>query len=372
MKTTKILVIEDEELVRENILELLDANDFYAIGAENGARGIELAKEYIPHLIICDILMPDLDGFTVLKSLRHHSATATIPLIFLTAKVDRTDLRQGMELGANDYITKPYELSELLNAIKTQLEKQAVLVQQSQQKLDNLRKSITLSLPRELHTPLNQVLDLSHTLNNNSEQLEKDEIKAIAGSIYIATQQLNRQVENFLLYTKLEVAATESQKFKPAQIGLTSAPKNIISDCAIQKAQQVNRVTDLHLELQNTAVKIPEGELKKIVDELVDNALKFSPKGTPIFVIGALFCTLSVPHNNLYAICVVDNGQGMTAEQIADMGAYLQFERKVYEQQGSGLGLIIAKRLAELHGGQLTIESIPDRQTIVRVVLPIA
>ncbi|MCA1993825.1 MAG: response regulator [Coleofasciculus sp. S288] len=120
---TKILVIEDEETVRENILELLDAEGFEAMAAENGRIGLELAQKEPPDLILCDVRMPELDGYGVLTALRSQAATAAIPFMFLTAKAAKTDFTKGLELGANAYITKPFTLAELLAAIETHLEK---------------------------------------------------------------------------------------------------------------------------------------------------------------------------------------------------------------------------------------------------------
>ena len=118
----KILVIEDEETVRENILELLDAEGFDAIAAPNGRIGLELARQQLPDLILCDVRMPELDGYGVLQGIRSDPAIAGIPLIFLTAKASKTDLSYGLELGANAYITKPFTITELLSAISEILE----------------------------------------------------------------------------------------------------------------------------------------------------------------------------------------------------------------------------------------------------------
>ena len=140
---TKILVIEDEQGVRENLLEILEAENFDTIGAENGHVGITWAWEHRPDLIICDVMMPELDGYEVLKLLRQDPVTETIPFIFLTAKADKADLRQGMELGADDYLTKPFTMAELLGAIASRLKRQASIARQSEQKLEALRTSIT-------------------------------------------------------------------------------------------------------------------------------------------------------------------------------------------------------------------------------------
>ena len=125
----KILAIEDEARTRNLLLEFLAAEGYNTIEAENGSIGVQKAQEELPDLVICDIVMPQLDGYGVLKALRQNSATAIIPFIFLSDKVSQTDIRKGMELGADDYLTKPCTLKELLQAIATQLQKQQTVRQ---------------------------------------------------------------------------------------------------------------------------------------------------------------------------------------------------------------------------------------------------
>ncbi|HBQ97835.1 MULTISPECIES: response regulator [unclassified Roseofilum] len=122
MKT--ILIIEDECQTRNIFLRSLEFEGFCAYGASNGSEGVQLARHYRPHLVVCDIMMPDMDGYTVLSQLRSSSETVGIPLIFLTAKVTMADLRQGMELGADDYLTKPCTVEQFLSAIATRLQRQ--------------------------------------------------------------------------------------------------------------------------------------------------------------------------------------------------------------------------------------------------------
>lgn len=125
----KILVIEDEAQSRHMFLECLEAEGFDAIGAENGLVGLQRLQKQLPDLVICDIMMPELDGYGVLTTLRQDPVTAMIPFIFLSAKATKTELRQGMDLGADDYLTKPSTVEELLGAIAARLEKQAALGQ---------------------------------------------------------------------------------------------------------------------------------------------------------------------------------------------------------------------------------------------------
>jgi len=132
----KILVIEDNNEVRENIAEILELSNYKVFGAENGKKGVELALSELPDLIICDIMMPVLDGYGVLHLLNKHIETYGIPFIFLTAKAEKSDLRKGMDMGADDYLTKPFDSIELLNAIEIRLKK-AESIKQHAVKNDN-------------------------------------------------------------------------------------------------------------------------------------------------------------------------------------------------------------------------------------------
>ena len=117
----KILVIEDEPEMRRNITTILRLEGFAPVAAENGRIGVEVATKEKPDLILCDVMMPELDGYGVIKTLHNEPATMNIPFIFLTAKGERTDIRSGMNLGADDYLTKPVDKNDLLRAIKMRL-----------------------------------------------------------------------------------------------------------------------------------------------------------------------------------------------------------------------------------------------------------
>jgi DNA-binding response OmpR family regulator len=123
----KILLIEDDIVLRENTAELLELSNYIVITAANGKAGLELAINLLPNIVVCDIMMPELDGYGVLESLSHNENTKHIPFIFLSAKTERKDVRKGMDLGADDYITKPFEEHELLSAIESRLAKAEIL-----------------------------------------------------------------------------------------------------------------------------------------------------------------------------------------------------------------------------------------------------
>ncbi len=359
----KILVIEDNRSIRESILNLLEEKGFRAIGAEDGQVGTKVAQEYLPDLILCDVVMPGLDGYGVLSNLRQHGDTSTIPFIFLTSMSAKESFRYGMQLGADDYLTKPCSPDELLGAITSRFDKQAAIANQSQKQLENLRNSIALSLPHEFRTPLNGILGLTEVLIEDHEQIDRKEILEIAQGVHRSAERLYKLIQNFLLYAELETALRDDERIELLRSGRTHYPKVLIADVATQIARQMGREADLSLNLQNTMIRISDFNLKKIIEELVSNAFKFSKPGSPV-------CLTATVQADALFLYITDKGRGMTAEQVANLGAYMQFERKFYEQQGSGLGLAIAKRMVEIHGGQLTIKSILGEETTIQITLP--
>ncbi|MEM6718952.1 MAG: response regulator [Bacteroidota bacterium] len=123
----KVLLIEDDTILRENTAELLELADYEVVTAPNGKKGVESALQHTPDIIVCDIMMPELDGYGVLEALSTNDHTKYIPFIFLSAKTERQDIRKGMDLGADDYITKPFEEEELTSAIESRIAKAAIL-----------------------------------------------------------------------------------------------------------------------------------------------------------------------------------------------------------------------------------------------------
>ncbi|WP_299113945.1 response regulator [uncultured Winogradskyella sp.] len=134
---TKVLLIEDDTVLRENTAELLELSDFNVITSPNGKIGLKDAKKHLPDVIVCDIMMPELDGYQVLNRLSKHNKTKHIPFIFLSAKTEHSDVRKGMNLGADDYITKPFTEGELISAIKSRLAKASILKEQGQDNVNN-------------------------------------------------------------------------------------------------------------------------------------------------------------------------------------------------------------------------------------------
>jgi CRP/FNR family transcriptional regulator, cyclic AMP receptor protein len=141
----KILLIEDNQAIRENTAEILELANYEVFTAENGKAGIETALKVVPDLIICDIMMPVLDGYGVLHLIHKNTGLQNIPFIFLSAKSERLDIRKGMEMGADDYIPKPFDETELLNAVESRLKKIDLLKQECMSGIDEINKLIQLT-----------------------------------------------------------------------------------------------------------------------------------------------------------------------------------------------------------------------------------
>ncbi len=352
----KILVIEDDHIMRKSIIRILKVNGYETVSASDGRFGVELARKHIPDLIICDILMPRLNGFGVLVELRGDPQTVDIPFIFLTAQKAKKDFRKSMRMGADDYLTKPFDKRELLASIKARLEKRAAITK----KWDDLRLTISSMLPHELRTPLSVIIGCAELLRMTCETPDEEQIIQMVEVFHGAALRLQRLIENYLFFTKLQLIKYESENRKQWKNEQAIIEKDFFFVLATKYANEIERKDDLILELTEAAIQFSARDMKKIVEELMDNAFKFSANGTQVRL-------MTIVDDNKFRLNVSNRGRGMTKEQITNIGAFTQFERSKFEQQGSGLGLAIVHLLTDLHDGSLTIESVLDQETTVSV-----
>lgn len=363
----KILIIEDDLNIRENVTELLEDEGYLVFSASNGADGIALALEKSPDLVISDVMMPGLDGYGVLQHMRANALLAITPFIFLTAKADKPDFRTGMELGADDYLTKPFTHEELLQAVRSRLSKQTLVKEETEKKINDLRKNITYALPHELRTPLSGIIGPAKMMLDALDELSKDDMRDFLRIIYESGERLHRLIQNFLLYTQLEMDIRNAEQMAVMRKGSTLSGDEVIQKSAWERALVHKRQEDLTCALEPATIGMAREHLEKITMELVDNAMKFSGAGQAVSVAGT-----ASEGSLCYTLCVTDHGKGIHADEIGSIGAFVQFKRKFYEQQGTGLGLTIVKRLIEMHGGAFRIDSAPGRGTIVTAMLPLS
>lgn len=361
---SKILVIEDEDAIRELITDILENEGYEVASAEDGPHGITLVEDFLPDLILCDIMMPDISGYDVLNQVRQLPAIEATPFVFLTAKASRSDQRHGMELGADDYLSKPFTRVELLNAVNARLEKKATVRKHYQRKIEELRQNMARAMPHELLTPLNGLIGLSDILKYEHESIEPESLSEIADGIGSSARRLHRVISNTLLYAKLRVLASDRNSIQAFQSHILQQPDFVVQYAAKDILNKYSRHDDLSIQMENTTIGVSESNLQKMIAELVDNACKFSPSSTPITLTGII-------EGDRYHITVSDRGRGMLPEQIQAIGAFQQFERQLYEQQGSGLGLVIVEQLVRLYDGELVIDSGAEEGTHIHLYLPL-
>jgi len=370
---TTILVIEDELFIRENLLELLDAEGYAAITAPDGRVGFALAQEHQPDLIICDLMMPKMDGHAVLDAVRNDPVLADTPFIFLTARADKRDLREGMTRGADDYLTKPFRLEDVLSAVETQLQKRQALEERANERMTELRRTLSQSLPHEFRTPLSSVLALTQVLLELDEEMDATDRQGMLQDIHGSAKRLERLVENYLLFADLELAVADAEHRRTRYARQGHVPAAALREQIQEMAAAAGRAADVTMDLAPVDVQVPPAHLRKIAQELVGNALKFSEAGDAIHV--TLNADAPAPPELTgpqAVLTIADTGQGISDEEIARLEAFTQFGRQQNEQQGLGLGLAIAERLARVYEGDLVLRRTAEKGTEVVVWMPSA
>lgn len=362
----KILVIDDTEFVLESTSTLLRFEGYEVFTASDGIKGVEAAQMYQPDMILCDISMPGLDGYEVLDMLRKNPSTSLTPFIFLTAFTEKPNMRMGMEKGADDFIVKPFTRDELIAAIDAQWVKYSLFAQQVKDKVEEVGRNVSYALPHEFRTVLNEVINSAKYLQTSANTVEPDEIKELTDDIILSSNRLMKITENFLIFVRIQSFSHNEEMRQQLRTYFIEEAPTVFEDLSKMKANSYNRSNDLvfNISAKSLTLEVSTENFHIIVDELLDNSLKFSDSGTKLYL------DLWVDNRFMF-VSLKDEGRGMSKEQIDSISALSQFERTIYEQQGIGLGLVIAKKMVELHDGSFVIESEESQGTRVIFSLPI-
>lgn len=360
----KILIITNQIKIRNHLEHLLA--QFYQLSLANSELiGLEIIKSTLPDLIILALTEPELNRIYLFSELLKNPATAVIPVIYLTSHNEFRQWRVAMEMGADDVLLFPCTASELLNAIAVRLSKQTAFLTYKQQEIERLRESIIKFLPHEMRTALTGILAASELLNNQIHCLNWSIIIEMLNCINSSSQRLLRLVDNFLLYAELKSLENSPQTIQVYRSHQVNSVEEKIKAIANYSAQKYFRQDSLILNLQDANLQISENNLSKLIEEIIDNACKFSPPQTPI-EISSQIC------DERFILTIKDSSRGMTHQQIASIEMGIQFERDYYEQQGFGLGLAISKQITKIYGCKLEIKSVPTQTTIVSLSIPLA
>lgn len=368
MAKKTILVISSKKEINQNIYNDIAEKNFSLITANSSQFGLTTIRQKLPDLILCQLSTPEIDGYQVLTELRKNSNTFNIPFIFIASVFDVGQWRRAMNLGADDFLLQPFTPSELCEVINTRLAKQEALITQYKQELDYLRSSILDFVPHEMRTALTGILASSDLLLNQLDRLDPLIVRELLGCIDSSSQRLSRLVHNFLLYSELSLISQNPQPKKLIHFQETYLSQEKFAHLVSKFDRSHNQKIDISWRGEEVSLAISPTHLTKLVEELIDNALKFSFVDTPIKVTGYVTGYKKGDH---FIISVSNYGRGMTAKQIASIGACIQFERPTYEQQGCGLGLAIVKQLVQIYGGELIINSILNQETRVNVYIPL-
>ena len=357
----KILIVEDTLTIREEIHDILVMEGYTVFEAENGSIGFEIALKKHPDLIISDILMPKLNGFEMYKKLQNNKTTKLIPLIFLSAKAEKSDIRAGMNLGAEDYLTKPIDVEDLLNTVKIKIDKKILLaqeiidktttisaiLQQQKKELDNYAQLIS----HELKTPLRNISDiliwireeLAHPISSENS----------INSIELLENKVERME---LLLIKLEQYKNIGpSSFKKNKINLNTIAKKVIAKLQVP--------SHIKVEIKNKLPTLFADEimLEKVFEILIQNALDHIDKEKGLIL---LACETTEED---YLFSIKDNGIGIKTK----------YHEKIFEMfqtidsnNSTGIGLSIVKKIISYYNGEVKVESKTNKETIFYFSLP--
>jgi signal transduction histidine kinase len=359
----RILIIDDEAAMRQTIGMIVESAGHEVLQADSGEKGLLLAREHLPDLTLCDVNMPGMDGTAVLQAFRADPDLAGRAFVMMTGNPGQTPQRVGMNLGADDYLAKPFKIDELLQCIETRLKRAELHWRVEGKTLQELRASLHTVLPHEFFTPLAGIIGLSEILKEEAGELTTEMIVNYASDIESSGQRLHRTLRNYLKILDLDQSDSGAAPARRASALIASEAMSLVQTTARAIAAKHGRAADLDLRLQPSAPCIDRDALAVLAEELVENACSFSRQGTPVVV---EFLT----ETGGTVLRVADKGRGMTTEQINRIGAFKQFDRKRYEQQGLGLGLSLVGRLLQRAGGKLVLQSTMGEGTTAAVSLP--
>ncbi|WP_278034861.1 hybrid sensor histidine kinase/response regulator [Flavobacterium nitratireducens] len=357
MNKNKILLVEDEINLRETICEYLKYEDYDVVSAENGQEALDILDYWIPDLILCDIMMPVMDGHQFHEILMQNTTLNAIPFIFLTAKKEDNIREKCIYDGVDEFISKPFKFDELTKMVNAKI-KRFKKIKKSYNNVYTGSKNVFL---HEINTPLNGILGSIELLIENEESFDKDDKATFYEAIKISGERLNRTMRNVILF----------QNIKNNTIEFNEDEQSNLLDCfaKVRKALSPyyeNSKKRLRADLVNVEIKMNSEFLEFVLYELIDNALKFSNTGKQVSVAGSIY------NDKYYELNITDYGLGFKPEELKSIEPNKQFNREQMEQQGLGLGLYLSRIVVLKSKGLFSIVSKEGEGTKITLLLPIS
>ncbi len=366
MNGQHILVVEDHKSMSRAIKGILESEGYTVSTATDGVQALEMMEDAVPDLILADIMMPRMDGYTLYEEVRTHPEWIPIPFVFLTAKSEREDKLRGKRLGAEDYITKPFDAEELIVSIRSRLGRAHAIEKASAVEFEELKEQIVTILGHELRTPLTYVTGYTDLALEDVSTLTPDEVEGFLNGIKSGADRLNRLVEDLLLLVQID--SGQAQEEFDALVSRYTNLGEIVKRTATQyepRAQERNLSLDVYTDPDLPPVRLCEPFFVDALGRLIDNAIKFSRSKSESVRVGATAGGAQV------VIAVADDGVGIPADQQHHLfKRFRQINRDQLEQQGTGLGLAIAQELIRLHGGRINVRSALGEGSTFTILLP--
>ncbi len=354
----KILIVDDNTENIKVLGNILRGRGLKVSIANSGQNALKSIDYKPPDLILLDISMPNMDGFEVCEKLKAQPKTKDIPIIFLTARTQTEDIIKGFELGAVDYITKPFSPVELISRVQTHLElkKSKDIIDKQNKELKELiatKDKFFSIIGHDLKSPFTVVLGYSDLLLSTLEEMDLSEIKQNIKDISEAGKKAYKLLENILQWANIQTGKIKLNKKNIDLFSLAYDVFNLVQPQASKKNITIN----FEIE-ENLYCLVDENMVNTIIRNLLSNAIKFTPRG------GQVDLKSRIEENKIY-ISVSDTGIGMSQRQIDELYRIdISHHTKGTEgEQGTGLGLILCKEFVEKHDGELFIESEKDKGT---------
>lgn len=354
---TKVLIIEDEVPIREEVMDWLLFEGYEVVGVANGHLGLEAIHHAIPDLILCDIAMPELSGYEVLIEVRSSASLNHIPFVFLTAVTDRALVRKGMDMGADDYLTKPFTHAEVLNLVRSRLQKKVQQDRQVQQRLDILnlafneerekrllKSRLVAMFSHDFRNPLSLILSSSDILKYYEDLLSPERKQLHYDRIQGSVHLLQRMLDDMLTLAEMEGGYRE---YVPQSMTLPPLVETIVEEFHL--IDQGAHTLTFHNALPDEVEADPK-LLRQILTNLISNALKYSPSGTDVTI------TLFKDADEIHLV-VEDRGIGIPEESQSCILDPFYRAANAKGTTGTGLGLTIVKECTDRHGGKIEVES---------------
>ncbi len=367
MNRSRLLVVEDDPALLQGLRDILELADYDVTTAAHGQEALAELEKSAPHLIISDIMMPTMDGYQLYAAVRARPEWMDVPFIFITAKGTRRDVHRGKELGADDYLVKPFDEEDLLVAIRNKLGRRAQLDALRQKQIAELKRTILNTLNHEFRTPLTHIAAYVEVWRDTHPELDSAELSNFLDVIQSSSERLQRLVEDFILLAEFQTGEAQ-RAFDQRREPLIELP--MILQVLAERYRQRAAVKQLALRVEAPTEPLPpvladREFLMNALGRLVDNAVKFSRSGD-----GPITLTAQAESEQI-SLRVRDHGPGIPTEELEHIfDLFHQVDRVKREQQGIGSGLAIAREIIKLHHGELTARNMAPG-VVFTILLPV-